>query len=88
MSLEKIAANQPLTREDVVAAAYELAGLEKEANDADAQGRQMAHEYFDGLVKQAAAEESSSSSSSSSSEDNSEVKAAIATLKKHKVIPE
>jgi hypothetical protein len=79
MSMEKIANNQPLTREDVVAAAYELAGMEKAANDADAQGRELAHEYFDGLVKEAQAKEAG--------EPSAEVTAAIEVLRKNNVIP-
>jgi Mg-chelatase subunit ChlI len=53
MSLTKIANREPLTKEDIIAAAEELVGLEKQAADADAYGRQMAHKYVDELVKQA-----------------------------------
>jgi hypothetical protein len=42
-ALEKIANKQPLSREDVVNAAYEYADLEKQAADAEAQGRADAH---------------------------------------------
>jgi hypothetical protein len=54
--LDKIAAAQPLTKEDIVKAATEYVELAKQAEDADAYGRQKAHEYFDSLVKKAAEE--------------------------------
>jgi len=53
MSLEKIAQKQPLTKEDIISAATELVELEKQAAEADAYGRQLAHEYVEELVKQA-----------------------------------
>ena len=53
MSLEKIANKQSLTKEDIVVAAQELMDLEKQAADADAYGRQLAHKYVAELVKQA-----------------------------------
>jgi hypothetical protein len=52
MSLEKIANRQQLSKQDIVAAAHELFELEKQAAEADAYGRSLAHE----LVKQAADE--------------------------------
>jgi hypothetical protein len=55
-ALDKIANKQPLTREDMVKAANEYVELSKQAEEADAFGRQKAHEYFDSLVKQAAEE--------------------------------
>ena len=42
-ALEKIANRQPLTREDIVNAAHEYADLEKQAADAEEQGRADAH---------------------------------------------
>lgn len=53
MSLEKIAQKQPLTKEDIISAATELVELEKQAAEADAYGRQLAHQYVEELVKQA-----------------------------------
>jgi hypothetical protein len=53
MSLEKIAQKQALTKEDIVTAANELIELEKQAAEADAYGRQLAHQYVEELVKQA-----------------------------------
>ena len=53
MSLTKIANKEALSREDIIEAAYELDGLEKQAADADAYGRQMAHQYVEELVKEA-----------------------------------
>ena len=53
MSLEKIANRQPLQKEDMIAAANELIELEKNAAEADAYGRELAHKYVDELVKQA-----------------------------------
>jgi ribosomal protein L12E/L44/L45/RPP1/RPP2 len=53
MSLEKIASKQSLTKEDIVSAANELIELEKQAADADAYGRELAHKYVEELVKQA-----------------------------------
>ena len=43
--LEKIANRQPLTREDVVSAAVEYLDLEKQAAEADASGREDAHNF-------------------------------------------
>lgn len=57
MSLEKIANREPLSKQDIVAAAHELADLEKQAADADAYGRELAHQYVAELVKQAEEEE-------------------------------
>lgn len=53
MSLEKIAQKQSLTKEDIILAASELVDLEKQAADADAYGRELAHKYVAELVKQA-----------------------------------
>jgi hypothetical protein len=55
--LDKIANKQPLTKEDMVKAANEYVELSKQAEEADAFGRQQAHVYFDNLVKQAQEEE-------------------------------
>jgi len=52
-ALEKIASGQPLTRDDVIAAAAQYIEVEKIAEEADAQGRAEAHE----LVEQVAEEE-------------------------------
>jgi hypothetical protein len=49
--LEKVAANQPLSREDIIGAAYELIDLEKQANDAEAQGRADAHAFVELMSK-------------------------------------
>ena len=57
MSLEKIASKVSLTKEDIVLAANELVELEKQAADADAYGRDLAHKYVEELVKQAEEEE-------------------------------
>ena len=46
-ALEKIANNQPLSKADIIAAASEYVELEKQAVEADAQGRQEAHDYVD-----------------------------------------
>jgi hypothetical protein len=56
MSLEKLAAKQPLSKEDMILAAQEYAELEKQAADADAYGRDLAHKYVEELVKKAAEE--------------------------------
>jgi len=60
-ALEKIAGrNLPLTREDIVNAAYEHADLEKQAEDAEAQGRADAHalvEFIASMDKTASAQE-------------------------------
>ena len=53
MSLEKVANREALTKEDIITAANELFDLEKQASDADAYGRQLAHDYVNELVKQA-----------------------------------
>lgn len=53
MSLEKIANKQALTKEDIIMAANEYAELEKQAADADAYGRDLAHKYVEELVKKA-----------------------------------
>ena len=50
MSLEKIANRQALTKDDIITAANELVDLEKQAADADAYGRQLAHEYVEKLA--------------------------------------
>ena len=52
MSLEKIANNEALTKEDMIAAAHEYVVLEKQASDADAYGRQCAHEYVEKLAEE------------------------------------
>lgn len=56
MSLEKIAARQPLSKEDIIAAANEYVELEKQAAAADAFGRDLAHKYVGVLEKQASEE--------------------------------
>lgn len=56
MSLEKIAARQPLSKEDIIAAANEYVELEKQAADADAFGRELAHKYVVELEKKASEE--------------------------------
>lgn len=56
MSLEKIAALQPLSKEDIIVAANEYIELEKQAADADAFGRELAHKYVAELEKQASEE--------------------------------
>jgi len=53
MSLEKIANKQALTKEDIIAAADELVQLEKQAADADAYGRELAHKYVEEMTKKA-----------------------------------
>jgi len=45
--LEKIANNQPLSREDIISAAAEYIDLEKQAALADAAGREDAHNFVD-----------------------------------------
>jgi len=49
-ALEKIANKQLLSREDIVNAAAEYVQLEKDAEEADAQGRQDAHDFIDLLA--------------------------------------
>jgi hypothetical protein len=56
-ALEKIANVEPLTKNDMIKAASEYIELEKQAAEADAYGREEAHKYFAGLVKQAEEEE-------------------------------
>ena len=51
--LDKIAAKLPLSKEDMVKAASEYVELAKQAEEADAYGRQEARNYFNTLVKQA-----------------------------------
>ena len=58
MSLTKIANHEVLSRTDMINAAAELSDLEKQASDADAYGRQLAHTYVEELIKQAEEEES------------------------------
>ena len=57
MSLTKIANHEVLSRTDMINAAAELSDLEKQASDADAYGRQLAHTYVEELIKQAEEEE-------------------------------
>lgn len=54
--LEKIANMQPLQREDIVGAAYELIDFQKQAELADQEGREAANALFD-LLKTAQEEE-------------------------------
>ena len=91
MSLTKIANKEALSREDIIEAAYELDGLEKQAADADAYGRQMAHQYVEELVKEAEengeGEEAPVDPAEGEEKTASlEVQNAIAILKKHNVI--
>lgn len=60
MSLEKIANHESLSKDDIIAAANELVELEKQAADADAYGRELAHQYVAELVKQAEEDEKAS----------------------------
>ena len=53
MSLTKIANHEVLTRVDIITAANELCDLEKQASDADAYGRKLAHLYVEELTKKA-----------------------------------
>lgn len=55
--LDKIAARQPLSREDIIGAAYEYEAFEKAAADADAQGREEAHALVELLTKVAEGDE-------------------------------
>jgi hypothetical protein len=71
--LEKIASNANLSRTDIVAAARELAEIEKNAADAEAYGRQQAHEYIAAQQEEAATMKKLSS--------DKEVMAAVAVLK-------
>lgn len=60
-ALEKIANKQPLSREDVINAAYEYVDLEKQAAEADAQGRADAHalvEFMASMEKEGSDEKS------------------------------
>lgn len=54
--LEKIANMQPLTREDIVGAAYELGDFQKQAELADMEGREAAHAMVD-MISKVAGEE-------------------------------
>lgn len=74
MSLEKIASRQALTKEDIITAANELVDLEKQAADADAYGRQLAHEYVEDLVKQAESEEEEKEEEAEEKEEEKEKK--------------
>jgi hypothetical protein len=49
--LDKIASRQPLSREDIIGAAYEYQAFEKAAADADAEGREEAHALVELLTK-------------------------------------
>lgn len=55
--LEKIANKQPLSRTDIIAAATQVLELEKQAEEADAQGRAEAHAFVELLTKIAEGEE-------------------------------
>ena len=80
MSLEKIANNEALGREDIVIAANELAEIEKQAEAADEFGRNLAHEYVNELQKQAENE------GNEEAEENEKVASAIDILRKKGVI--
>jgi hypothetical protein len=53
MSLEKIANKQELSKLDIINAAQELSAMEKDAELADAAGREAANELVDELAKEA-----------------------------------
>jgi len=72
MSLEKIADNVALTKGDMIKAAHEYIQLEKEASDADAYGRALAHQYVEKL---AADEEGGEEDSEEMDEEEEEKKA-------------
>ena len=55
--LAKIASKKPLSTDDIIGAAHEYAALEKQAADADAEGRAEAHALVDLLTKIAGDEE-------------------------------
>ena len=54
--LEKISKKQPLNRKDIIGAAYELVELEKDAEDAEKQGREDARALVELLTKVSGAE--------------------------------
>lgn len=53
MSLEKIANNQSLSKQDIITAAEEYVELEKQAADADNYGREAAREYVEKIAAEA-----------------------------------
>jgi hypothetical protein len=73
-SLEKIANHQPLTKDDIVSAAIEYSGLEKQAADAEEYGREQARKYFADLVKKAENEVEEEASEEDKKEDEAEAK--------------
>jgi hypothetical protein len=73
-ALDKIANQKPLTKEDMVKAANEYTELSKQAEEADAYGRQQAHIYFDNLVKQAQDEETEEEKGESAEKEKKEGK--------------
>ena len=78
MSLEKIANRQQLSKQDIVSAAHELFDLEKQAAEADAYGRNLAHE----LVKQAADEAPAEETEEETEEEKAEKEKEAAKKKK------
>lgn len=65
--LEKIANKQQLTRDDIIGAAYELVEFQKQAADADAEGRQAAQNLVE--LMQKVAEESEEKPAEESAEE-------------------
>ena len=96
MSLEKIANKESLTHDDIIVAAHEYADLEKQASDADAYGRQLAHDYVDQLVKEAEekeeeeeeeeGEENGKKKEKEKTSSSNEVEAAFAVLRANGLI--
>jgi hypothetical protein len=81
--LEKIANNQPLSREDIISAAAEYLDLEKQASAADAAGREDAHNFVDFVnsIQQNSAEEGKESEKIAGLMQDQEVVNAVNILK-------
>jgi len=92
MSLTKIANKEALSREDIIEAAVELDGIEKQAAEADAEGRELAHAYVEEMVKKAEDEAQAEAPAEAPAEgaektaSSNEMQNAIAILKKYNVI--
>jgi len=84
MSLEKIANNESLTREDMVKAASEYVELEKQAANAEEIGREAAREDFAKKAEEEKPAEAPAETPKESPEAE-KVASAIETLKKYGV---
>ena len=70
--LEKIANVQPLTRQDIVGAAYELVDFQKQAEDAELQGREAAQNLVEMMAKGASDDEDAGEADSEEDEGDEE----------------